>query len=84
MGHYHRLGHFVMGSFVMARFVASSPAYPGLARGASGGAITGGQPPDDRDPSRPPRPSSGAVDLVDGDLSNPVTLPYPSDLHSND
>jgi len=60
-------------------FVASSPAYPGLARGASGGAITGGQPPDDRDPSRPPRPSSGAVDLVDGDLSNPVTLPYPSD-----
>ncbi len=34
---------------------------------------------DDRDPSRPPRPSSGAVDLVDGDLSNPVTLPYPSD-----
>ncbi len=30
-------------------FVASSPAYPGLARGASGGAITGGQPPDEEE-----------------------------------
>ncbi len=36
-------------------FVASSPAYPGLARGVSGGGVTGGQPPDDRNPSRPLR-----------------------------
>jgi hypothetical protein len=60
-------------------FAASSPAYPGLARGASGGAITGDQPPGDRNPSRPFRPDSGAVDLVDGDLSSPVNLPYPGD-----
>jgi hypothetical protein len=60
-------------------FVASSPAYPGLARGASGGAIIGGQPPNDRNPSRHPRPDSGAVDLVDEDWSSPINLPYPSD-----
>jgi hypothetical protein len=60
-------------------FVASNPAYPGLARGTSGGAITGGQPPGDRNPSRPFRPDSGAVDLVDGDLSSPVNLPFPND-----
>ena len=35
--------------------------------------------PDDGDPSRPPRPSSGAADLASGDLSNPVNLLYPSD-----
>ncbi len=61
-------------------FVASSPAYPGLTRGASGGAVTGGQPPDDRNPSRPFRSDPGAVDIADGnDLTNTTNLPYPSD-----
>ncbi len=33
-------------------FFTSSPAYIGLTRGAAGGGVTGGQPPDDQDPSR--------------------------------
>jgi hypothetical protein len=49
-------------------FVASSPAYPGLARGAAGGAVTGGQPPDDCNPSRPLRSDSGTVETVDGTI----------------
>ncbi len=51
-----------------------------LARGAAGGAVTGGQPPDDRKPSRPLRSDPGAVETDDGnDLSSPTNLPYPSD-----
>ncbi len=60
-------------------FVASSPGYPGLARGVSGGAVTGGQPLDDRDPSRPFRQNLGAVETDGDDLSTPVNSPYPSD-----
>jgi hypothetical protein len=56
-------------------FVASSPAYPGLTRGASGGAVTGGQPPDDRNPSRSFRPDSGAIDIADGDDLGAVWIP---------
>jgi hypothetical protein len=57
-------------------FVASSPAYPGLARGAAGGAVTRGQPPDNCNPSRPLRSDPEAVETVDGDdLSSPINSP---------
>ncbi len=60
-------------------FVASNTAYPGLARGVSGGAVTGGQPPDDRNPSRPLTSYPGSVETIDGnDLSSPTNSPYPS------
>jgi hypothetical protein len=50
--------------------VISSPAYPGMTRGAAGGGVTGGQPPDDHDPCRPFQSDSGAARTTDfGDLS---------------
>ncbi len=61
-------------------FVTSSPAYPGLTRGAAGGRVTGGQPPDDRDPSRPFQSDPGAAKTPDlGDLSAQADLPYLGD-----
>jgi len=61
-------------------FVTSSPAYPGLTRGALGGRVTGGQPPDDRDPSRPFQSDPGAARTADsGDLSAQADLPYLGD-----
>ena len=46
------------------------PAYIGLTRGAAGGGVTGGQPPDDQDPSRPFQSDTGAARTNDlGDLS---------------
>jgi len=61
-------------------FFTSSPAYIGLTRGAAGGGVTGGQPPDDQDPSRPFQSDTGAIrtNLL-GDLSAQVDSPYPSD-----
>ena len=61
-------------------FFTSSPAYIGLTRGAAGGGVTGGQPPDDQDPSRPFQSDTGAIrtNLL-GDLSAQADLPYPSD-----
>ncbi len=45
-------------------FFTSSPAYTGLTRGATGGGVTGGQPPDDHDPSRPFQSDPGALGLT--------------------
>jgi hypothetical protein len=61
-------------------FVTSSPAYTGLTRGASGGGVTGGQPPDDRNPSRPFQSDPGAARTSDmGDLSAQADSLYPGD-----
>ncbi len=59
-------------------YVTSSPAYTGLTRGAAGRGVTGDQPPDDCDPSRPFQSGPGAARTPDGgDLSAQVDLHYP-------